>query len=155
LEERGVAKIVWSTKTLPPEAKDRTELWASAEFTEKYPELTQLVVTAYIKAAAWCAQPENREAVIQSVLRAGTNPETVVRRTYDDSVLWTQRWSPVFTPALHEHYREMAGFALDKKLIRNPIAGESLFDDRFTVQALKDLGLQDFWTQQPAVASAP
>lgn len=153
LEERHLAKILWSTKGQALSDKTRTELWASADFIDRYPEIAQLVVTAYIKAQAWRSEPENREAVFQNFLRSGTYADNILRRVYDDSVPWAQRYSPLFTPDLNEHYRKMVSLALDKGIIRHAFDSESLLDDRFDIEALKQLGLQNFWKPGPSVAS--
>jgi len=153
LEDKRVGKIIWSTRAAPADWKMRAELWGSKRFVDAYPELTQLVATAHIKAAYWSAQDRNRDAVIHIATRSGT-PESVVRRDYDsDPTPWRQRWAPSFDASVYEHYRHCAAYALDKKLIRKPVDADKLIDARFVEPALKELGLQTFWNE-PATADA-
>ena len=145
LEEQGVGKIIWSTKDAPLDWKMRAELWGAAEFTGKYPELAQLVATAYVKAAYWASQEANREEVIKIGTRNGT-PESVVRRGYDDSgVSWKDRWNPLFDDVVHAHYRQAVAFATQKKLVGKKLDPEQLLEPKFLQAALKELKLEDYW----------
>ena len=147
LEDKGVAKIIWSTRDAPLSWKSWGGVWADREFASKYPDLTQLVVTAYIKAAYWASQPENKETIIKLGTRDG-NSEAVARRTYEESGLsWHDRWSPHYPPALYEHYRLDIAYAKDKGIIRYPIDPAALLDHRFVDTALKDLKLDGYWTK--------
>jgi len=145
LVDEGVARILWSTKDAPLDWKMRAEVWGSTRFTEQNPEITQLVVTAYVKAAYWLAQDQNREEVIRISARNGT-PESAVRRQYDDSKLtWKQRWTPVFDDLVYAHYRNAVSFAEKNKLVRRPLKADELLQPRFTEVALKQLQLENYW----------
>jgi sulfonate transport system substrate-binding protein len=154
LEDKKVGKIIWSTKTAPVDWKMRAELWGAKEFIDKYPELTQLVATAHVKAAYWSAQEQNHNELIRLYTRPGT-PESVTRREYDDSGWsWQQRWSPLFDTYVLDHYRHAVTYAFEKKLIRKPVPAETLLDQRFLAAALKELGLTQYWQPRaPNVAA--
>jgi len=146
LEDKGIGKILWSSKGAPLEWKYRAELWGSDEFLKQYPELAQIVATAYVKAAYWISQEQNRDEVIRRATLAGT-PESVVRREYDDATLaWKERWSPLADSYLINHYRDTVQFALDKKLIRQSVDVDNLIDTRFLDAALKALNLEHYWS---------
>ena len=146
LEEKGIGKIIWSTKDAPLDWKMRAELWGAADFTEKYPELTQLVANAYVKAAYWAAQDANREAVIKTGTLDGT-PESVVRKGYEDSnVSWKDRWTPLFDDVVYTHYRHSVEFATQKKLVGKKLDPDKLVEPKFVVAALKELKLENYWT---------
>jgi sulfonate transport system substrate-binding protein len=154
LEDKKVGRIIWSTKQAPADWKMRAELWGSKEFIDKYPQLTQLVATAYVKAAYWSAQDENRDELIRINARSGT-PESVVRREYAELTLpWKERWSPLFTATQRAHYEHAVSYALEKKLIRRNVSVDNLIETRFTEQALRDLKLEDFWAQGLRVVTA-
>ncbi len=145
LQDKGIGKIIWSTEGKPLHFKMRAELWGASEFARKYPELTQLVATAYVRAAYWASQDANRETVIKIGTRNGT-PESVVRRQYADPTLsWRDRWNPLPDQVVLAHYRDVVKFATDRKLIRNPLRAEELVETRFVDAALKELNLQDYW----------
>jgi sulfonate transport system substrate-binding protein len=81
LEDKGVGKIIWSTEGASTDWKMLGGLWASAAFTQRHPDLTQLVATAYVRANHWASEEQNREAMIKLATQNGT-PESVVRREY-------------------------------------------------------------------------
>ena len=144
LEERGLGRIIWSTRQAPLDWIPRTELFAAKSFIDRYPDLTQTVVTAYVKAAHWASQPENREELIKAA--SSERPESVQRRTWDDdSFEWKDRWSPLFNDHVYEHYRKVISIAREKKIIGKPLDADNLFDTRFVGPALRELQLTDYW----------
>ncbi|HEY8353432.1 MAG TPA: PhnD/SsuA/transferrin family substrate-binding protein [Methylophilaceae bacterium] len=146
LEESGLGKIIWSTKGKPPHFKFRAEIWGKRDFIDRYPELTQLVATAFVKAAHWASLDANREEVIRIAMRNKT-PEVVVRRTYeDDSLSWKERWSPLVDDAVRQHFREVVEFARKERLIARTPDPETLVEPRFVNEAIRTLGLEGHWT---------
>lgn len=146
LVDKGIGRILWSTEGKPRHFKMRAELWGARSFTDAQPELTQLVATAYVKAANWAADERNRDKVVQIGTRNGT-PEKVVRLGYaDPTVSWADRWSPLYDDVVIDHYRDVVGFAWSRKLIRRELRAEELIEPRFAAQALKDLRLEQRWS---------
>lgn len=153
LVNKGIGRILWSTEGKPRHFKMRAELWGARRFTTAQPELTQVVATAYVKAAAWAADERNRETVIQIGTRNGT-PEKVVRLSYaDPTIPWADRWTPLYDDVVLDHYRDVVSFAWSRKLVPREVRAEELLEPRFATQALEDLGLQQRWkpwARQPA-----
>lgn len=146
LEQRGVGKVIWSTAQAPADWKMRAELFARGDFVESNPELTQLVVDAYVRAAAWSSKAENRATVIRNSSR-GYLPESVLAQDYaSDGLPWHERFSPIFHPDVKEHYRAVADYAFKRKLIRKPVDVDQLLDDRFVTRALESQNLQAYWS---------
>lgn len=146
LEDKGVGRIVWSSKTPPQDWKMRAELWGDADFVAARPELTQVVAEAFVRAQHWVSQESNREAYVRIATRAG-QPDSVVRREIaGEPGAWKDRWSPRFGPALAAHYADEAVYAQTAGLIRRPVDTRALFEPRFVQQALSDLRLQDYWS---------
>lgn len=80
-------------------------------------------------------------------------PESVVRRSYDDSSLpWKDRWTPLYDEVVYGHYRRVVAFAHEQKLIRKPIPVEELLEPRFVHAGLKNLGLGNYWGRQQLAA---
>jgi len=76
----------------------RAELFARGGFVEEHPDLAQLVVNAYVRAAAWSAQDANRAQVTRDAAR-GLTPIDIVEREYAAAPYpWKDRFSPLFTP---------------------------------------------------------
>lgn len=131
----------------------RAELWGSKRFVEKYPEITQIVATAHVKAAYWSTDDANFEEYLQIAMLSG-QPESVIRREHaDDSVSWKLRWSPLFDDFVTDHYRNVVRYSREVNLIRRAVEVERLFDARFVAAALKELRLEDYWEPHARVAS--
>lgn len=145
IEERKLGRIIWTSRGDLAHKVRSSELWATQDFIEKYPDVTQLVATAYVRAQYWVAQEQNRQAAIEEAALSGT-PESVARRNYDDpAVAWRDNWTPVFDSFLVDYYQRAARFAYDTGLIARPLKVEDLLDPRFVQLALEQLELQQFW----------
>ncbi|MFL9610091.1 ABC transporter substrate-binding protein [Methylobacillus sp. Pita2] len=145
LEDRGVGKIIWSTKTAPVDWKLMGGVWARNDFVKQNPEVTQAIVTAYLKSVHWVAQDENKETYIREYSNK-IYPESVNRREYDqDNVSWRQRWSPLYDAALQEHYRKAVAYAQASGLTRTQADVQQMLNPRFVTTALRELKLEDFW----------
>lgn len=149
LVQKGAGKIIWSTDQAPADWKMRAELWASAAFVEKQPELTQIIANAYLRAAHYASLDENRDAMLEILSRNGT-PKDVLEKEYGAGTEWKNRWSPLYDEPLFVHYRYAIDYSAKKKIIRNPVDFESMYDPRFVTNGLRELGLEGHW--QPKVA---
>lgn len=147
-EEKGIGKTLWSSRGKPYYKVRSSELWGTADFIDRHPEITQLVVTAYVRAQHWVAQETSREAAVRQAILNGYS-EYVARRSHDEAVPWRDHWSPLFDGLVTGHYRRALAFAADTKLIPKPIPLSEIIDDRFVGPALQELGVQDFWTAWP------
>lgn len=146
LEEKGIAKVIWSSHEAPHDWKMRAELWGSEEFIQRNPELTQLLATATVRAMHWISRDENRDEYIRQQARFGL-PETVIRRDADaNQVTWKDYWAPLFTASLKKHYQQVVEHAYQNKLIRKPVDASALFaSPDFVNNALTELGLRQYW----------
>ena len=153
VEQKGIGRVIWSTRDAPADWKMRAELFGRADFVDAHPDLTQLVVDAFVKAAAWSSDEANKEEVIRRAAR-GALPEDIVAKDYANSgIPWRERFSPIFNPAVRTHYRSVADYALERGLIRNKVDADALIDERCVNKALKDLKLEQFWAHQAGVRS--
>ena len=165
LEEKGVGRIIWSTKEPAGGtsiARSRVDLYARADFARDEPEITQLVATAYVRAAYWQAEEENQSAVYRVLSRPGT-PERVHRKDQEgETISWRDRWSPLYDEFLYDHFRAAAAVMLERKLIQKSVDIDEFLEPRFARQALRDLQIEGFWSPRPpsgdggvSVARAP
>jgi sulfonate transport system substrate-binding protein len=146
LEQKGVGRVIWSTAQAPADWKMRAELFARGDFVSQNPDLTQLVVDAFVRAATWSSKDENRAKVIENASR-GYLPQDVIAKDYAaDGLPWHERFSPVFHPDVKAHYRSVTDYAFKRSLIRKPVDADQLIDDHFVTKALKDLNLETFWS---------
>jgi sulfonate transport system substrate-binding protein len=148
LEDKKVGKIIWSSKQAPQDWKMRAELWGDSAFLDKYPQLAQLVATAYVKAHQSVAGGKGREEYIQHEVAAGHVRSLIEREMDGDTTAWNARWAPLFTPALRAHYAAGAAYAQQSRLIGRPLDTSGLYAPQFVEQALVQLKLQNYWTRQ-------
>jgi sulfonate transport system substrate-binding protein len=155
LVDKGLAKIVWDSKKAPRSWQMRAELWGDAAFVRANPEVTQLVVDAFVKNARWSSDAANKDEVIRIGAASGI-PESVIRRDYEGADgNWKERYSPLFTPALADHYRDLAAHARQSRLIAADVDIVSTFEPRFVQSALQRFKLDGYWSGNvPATASA-
>ncbi|KAF1072363.1 MAG: putative aliphatic sulfonates-binding protein [Pseudomonas citronellolis] len=151
LEDKQVGKIIWSSKQAPADWKMRAELWASDDFVQRYPQITQLVVDAYLKAAYWAAQDSNKDTY-QNYLSQSGQPLSVLQREVEGEP-WAAHFSPLYDPALRQHYSDAIAYSRQARLIRDDVKVDALLDPRFVEQGLKNLQLQDFWKDAGATPS--
>ena len=152
LVEKKVGRIIWSTKQAPQSWKMRAELFGRGDFVDSHPELTQLVADAYVRAQNWSSDPKNREAVIDITSRAESPRSVVEAELNEPRVAWPDRYSPLYDDFMVSHYRDVAAYTFDQKLVRTKVDVDKLLDRRFATAALKRLNLQDHW--QPATSEA-
>ncbi|WKL56739.1 ABC transporter substrate-binding protein [Asticcacaulis sp. ZE23SCel15] len=147
-EDKGAGTIIWSTKS-NPEWKMRTGLFARTEFTTQNPELTQLVVNAYIKAAHWASQPENRAAFLELASR-GNNPTSVLERDYaNEGGDWNDHFSPIIDQGFINHFDDVSKYTFENKLVQKEVASRDFIDPTFVNQGIDELGLTGFWKETP------
>jgi sulfonate transport system substrate-binding protein len=154
LEDKQVGKIVWSSKQAPLDWKMRAELWGASEFVAEQPELTQLVVTAYLKAAHWTAQEANQDTY-QGYLAQSGQPLSVLQREAADEP-WASHFTPLYNQALKQHYADGIAYSQKAKLIRGEVDVNALLEPKFVEQGLKELQLEHYWQDAPAeIAKQP
>jgi sulfonate transport system substrate-binding protein len=144
LTEQGLAKIVYTSKGDDPAFERQATLIAADSFVAAHPDLTQRVVIAIVKAAYWSSQEINRDALFDIWARSG-RPPSVYRADFADQTL-KYRISPLIDDYLIERYRTQARQAKEYALVRRDISVDGWFDAEFLNVALKQLGLQHYWT---------
>ena len=150
LADKGLGKIIWSSKGAPSDWKMRAELWGSDSFVRAHPDLTQLLVDANLRALYWISQDQNRTTYIHDMAARYGYPESVLARdTDDEKVSWKQYWSPLYTPAITTHYQGVVAHARSSGLIRNDVDVNALLVPGFVDTGLKQLGLADYWKPAP------
>lgn len=143
LEDKKVGKIIWSSKQAPLDWKMRAELFGAKDFIAQNPEVTQLVVDAYLKASKWASQDEHKAEYIALLSQSG-QPQSVLLREVQGEA-WKDHFSPLINATLRQHYADGIAYSLQSKLIRKDVNVDNLLDDRFVKQGLKNLNLTEEW----------
>jgi sulfonate transport system substrate-binding protein len=157
LADKGLGKIIWDSKG-QPDKKIRAELWGAKSFIQAHPDLTQLVVTAYVRAQYWESQEQNRPAVIKTATLAGRTQHAVEQEYDDNGLAWKDFFTPIPDAEVLAHYRRTVAYAVEKHIVRASVRADELVETRFVLNALQELHLEHYWAQVPAnvqtVASA-
>lgn len=143
LEDKKVGKIIWSSKQAPLDWKMRAELFGASDFIAQNPEVTQLVVDAYLKALKWASEEQHKAEYIELLSQSG-QPQSVLLREVDGEP-WKDHFSPLINTPLRQHYADGIAYSLNAKLIRKDIKVDDLLDNRFVEQGLKNLNLEGEW----------
>ena len=147
IAQNGIGRVIWSTKEAPADWKMRAELFARGDFVADHPDLTQIVVEAFVRAARWSADDANRAQVISDASR-GFIPTAVIEKDYAGATFpWRERFSPVFRPEIRQHYAAVAEYALARGLVHAKVDADELLEPRFVDTALKTLHLEDYWAK--------
>jgi sulfonate transport system substrate-binding protein len=145
LQDKKVARIIWSSKGESADWKMHAELWGTSDFVKNNPEITQLVATAFIRAAFWSSHPEHLDTYIEYAGRLGTRGVDTRREIEGNKISWKDRWSPLFDSELRKHYAGVNQYAAGAGLIARPVDVNALFAPQFAERALDELQLRGYW----------
>lgn len=146
LVDKKLGKIIWSSQNLPPNWKMRAELWGSNDFITRYPQVTQLLADADVRAVHWVSQDQNKLKYQQSQAQFGQPLSVIQRDSANKTTSWKQDWSPVYnTTFLRAHYQKVIQHAYQNRLISKPLNADQLLAPQFTNTALKNLKLEQYW----------
>lgn len=135
LEDKNVGRIIWSSKQAPKDWKMSAGLFGAESFIELKPDVTQLVVDAYVRALNWSADEANQDAYLALQSKTGL-PVSVLKRELADTP-WAAHFNPLLDDSVRKHYQDAIAYALKAKLIREAVDVDRLLDSRFLTQALK------------------
>lgn len=145
LRNRGIAKIIYSTRGDSPTFFTQGTLIATEDFIKRYPHVVQRIVNVWVAAARWNSEPEHRQEVFQNWARSGT-PYGTYKEDYEGIDLKVKS-SPLLDDYIAQRYRD--GIQDSKRFgyIRAPFAVEDWFDPTFLAKALKTTGLENYWVE--------
>jgi sulfonate transport system substrate-binding protein len=148
LAQQGKVKIVYSSKNDDPTVTSNSTFLVTDDFEQKHPDITQRVVNAVVKAAAWASDEANRDKVFAAWAKSGV-PAEIYRAEFDGQPL-KLRNSPLIDEFLVSRYREQSDYAKQFGLIRQDVSVDGWFEPKYLEQALKDLGLERNWDRYDA-----
>jgi sulfonate transport system substrate-binding protein len=148
----NTVKVLWSTKEAPQQWKFVADWFVREDFAEKYPTTVKRVAKALVKFAHFATQPENREKLYETWALTGF-PIDNYRNEWDDKDL-RFRLSPIPDAFIIEHYKLVADYLLQNKLIRRPVTIDDWVDRSFVDQAIAELNLQGYFPEFDALGVA-
>lgn len=149
LRDKGVAKIVYSSKGHSPVFTRQGHMLVTDDFATRYPEQTRRFVKAVVKVAHWSSEEAHRDDVFRLWARPGTVKFEHWQEDYDNQPLRV-RLSPLFDPFLTDRYRDAVEHAYQFRLIRSKFDVDRWIDRSFLQASLKELKLDGYWPVNPA-----
>lgn len=143
LEARGVAKRILEVRDdkflhVP------TSFWVGAEFEAKYPHIVQRLVNVFVKEAHWSSLEENREEQLRLWTQSG-NQYADYKNDWEGYSL-KERHSPLLDEYYVNIIKNSVAECKEFKLIRNEVTVDDWVEPKYLNVALKELGLENFWT---------
>jgi len=148
LPERGIGKIIYSTKGRVDPASAFGSFVVTTSFAKQYPQTTQRVVNAFVRAAHYASQEGNREELIKIWELTGV-PRKGVLDDYDGDPL-KDRLSPLLDDFYIGNVQRGIAFAQEQKLIRRPIKISEWLDASYLDKAIQAQGFAGTWVRRDA-----
>jgi sulfonate transport system substrate-binding protein len=152
LEDQGIVKVFYTSRDGAPKASGFGAITVTESFRTKYPEATERVARALVRADEWLSHEENREEALRIWAKSGT-PYDALKRDYAGQSL-KQAFNPLVDDFLIEQYRDATQFTKAEKLIRFDIDIKQWFAPEYLDAALKKLGLEKYWPRRSADGAA-
>ncbi|HEX3502825.1 MAG TPA: ABC transporter substrate-binding protein [Xanthobacteraceae bacterium] len=146
--ERGFGKVIFTTKGKVDPASNFGSFIVADDFARKYPETTRHVLQAFLRAAYFSAQEDNRAELYDIWAKAGQSRASVALDYDGDSL--RARAAPLLDEFYVANVKRGVKFAVDDKLIKSSFDVESWLDRDGLAAALKALGYDKYWQPHDA-----
>lgn len=151
LRDKGVVEIPYTTKDDDPTLGRNSSFLVTDDFAAANPGLTQRVVNTLIAADAFISKDENRDEAFDAWTLSGF-PKKTFEENFD-GVRLSQILNPLIDDYVVARYKEQAAAAKEYGLLRADVDVDGWFDRSYLDTALKDLGLEGFWSTRAADGS--
>ncbi|WP_454688668.1 ABC transporter substrate-binding protein [Achromobacter aloeverae] len=145
VRDQGLAKVIYSTQGQDPAYTRQAALLVREDFARENPAQVQKVVDVFVRASRWASDEKNRDALFKVWEKSGV-PYASWAAEFDKQNL-AARNSPLVDDFIVARYKAVVADALKLKLIRREVSVDDWFDTRYLDQALKNQGLEHYWTR--------
>jgi sulfonate transport system substrate-binding protein len=143
LDQKSI-KVIWSTKDgAPPLWLYVADWFVEEDFAQKYPTTVKRFAKAFVKFAHWASQDQNRETLYETWALTGY-PIGNYRGEFENSDL-KFRLNPIPDAFLIEHYKQVADYMFENKLIRRKVSIDDWVDRSFVDAAIRELSLEGYF----------
>jgi sulfonate transport system substrate-binding protein len=144
LRDQGVSRVVFTTKGGDPKLTSNGLFLGSQDFIDKYPDIALRVVKQVVIAAQWLAEAEkDRAPIFQLWTKSGFTFSGFKEDWTGEDLKY--RTSPLVDPYVASRYRLQIEEAQRFGLTRRGFSFEEWTELKFLNQALKELGLEQYW----------
>jgi len=145
LQKRGIVKIVYASKNDAPIFGTNSAIFATEDFEQAHPDLTARIVKAFVKAAAWGSNENNRDQVFEAWAKSGV-PAASFRQDCEGRTL-ASRNTAVIDDYIIARYKDKALRAKAYGLIKKDVDIDSWLEPKYLDTALKELQLENYWSR--------
>lgn len=148
IRDRGLAKIIYNSQEEGNKYGCSLGFQVVEKFAQQYPEITQKVVTALVKAAHYSSEESNRNDLIHAWQQSGT-PARHYKQDWEKLDLKRQ-FNVLFDDYIIKGYQRAIDDSTRFGLITKPVDINQWFDSHYLETALKELNLENYWTPEDA-----
>ncbi|WEX91709.1 ABC transporter substrate-binding protein (plasmid) [Sinorhizobium garamanticum] len=148
LANKGIVKIAYTTKGDDPTLGRNSSYLVTAAFEQAHPDLTQRVVTTFVKAAAFASDPSNKDEVFDGWSLSGF-PKDVFETDLEGDTL-ANRLNPLIDDFVVARYKDKVARAKTYGLIKGDVDVDGWLEPKYLRQALKELKLENHWSSLTA-----
>jgi len=143
LRDQGAVRIVYNSAGDPRFLRHCS--WIGSEsFIKKYPQITKRVVKTLISAAKWESDNEANPAPVYQLWTKSGYTFTAFKEDRKGQSLKVLA-SPLLDGYIYDQYKHQVLDAQKYGLIKKTFDVDAWFEPRFLNEALKELGLTEFW----------
>jgi sulfonate transport system substrate-binding protein len=146
IEKRAIGSIIWSTEDKNIHWKFTSELFGTEAFVRKYPAFTQRVVNQWVRASAYAGQ--NEAEFFKIGAKSSGDYDITVKNQYGRPVRETQ--VAIIDDFRIAHYKKSVEFLKQRGYLRRDVDVDSWVDRSFVDRAIREQGLEGFWTPRDA-----
>lgn len=148
LIDKGVARILYTTKGKSPRLVRQSHVLVTEEFEQLHPELVQRFINVILKEALWASDLKNRDEVLKIWAKSGVSYASFKQDWQGDQL--KDRGSPLLDEFFISHYQEAANASLKYRLIRKPLDVTGWIEPKYVQKGLETLQLQNVWQPRDA-----
>ncbi|HEY6879109.1 MAG TPA: ABC transporter substrate-binding protein [Polyangiales bacterium] len=140
--DQGIARIIYTTRGADPAQTSNGSFVAAEKFIAKYPQLTVRVLKVLVKESKFLAETSKTQ-VFQLWTKTGTTFSSFREDLQGEDFKY--RYSPLLDGYHKARYELQINEAKRLSLTRATFDYDTWKEPRFLEQALRELGLADYW----------
>ena len=144
LRDKGLIDIIYDNPSQDVRYTRQTALVVRSDYEKEHPQNVQKVVDTLVDAAKWSSDEGHTEQVFAEWAKSN-DPVESLRADFSAGSL-RDKVSPLVDNFLIGRYQAVADQAKAEKLIRRPVSVEGWFAPGYLQTALKNKGLEHYWT---------
>ena len=145
IRDQGVSRIIYTTRGDDPATTSNSSFLGADAFIKKYPEVTKRVLKVFVQSSKWLAESPPTQ-IFQLWTKSGTTFSSFREDLQGEDFKY--RYSPLVDEYIEARYDLQIKESKRLGLTRNLFSLKEWSEPRFLKEALKELGLENFWQRR-------